>query len=75
MSATQRWLGAVAVKSRSSRSPGRAAASAGMVVRRGLPRTAPHRFALRINRSTVQRATGMPSRCSCRHTLRAPYTP
>jgi hypothetical protein len=27
-----------------------------------------------ISRSTVHRATAMPSRRSCRHTFRAPYT-
>ena len=33
---------------------------------------APGRPIWRISRSTVQRATPTPSRCSCRHTLRAP---
>ena len=45
---------------------------AGIVVRQRRPRTTPARPIWRISRSTVQRATRMPSRRSCRHTLRAP---
>jgi hypothetical protein len=71
-SATHSWLGLVAEKSRSTRSAGRAALAAGVVVLRGLPRRTPCRPSSPISRSTVQRATAMPSRYSCRHTLRAP---
>ena len=39
------------------------------------PLTTPFRPSWRISRSTVQRATATPSRCSWRHTLRAPYIP
>ena len=46
-----------------------------MVVRLTLPRTAPDSPSSAISRSTVQRATAMPSRLSASHTLRAPYTP
>lgn len=42
------------------------------VVRTTFPRITPRRPSLRINRSTVQRATVTPSRASCRHTLSAP---
>ena len=38
------------------------------------PRIAPTRPSCRIKRATVHRATRMPSRISCRHTLRTPYT-
>ena len=40
-----------------------------------LPRMAPASPSSAISRSTVQRATSMPSRLSANHTLRAPYTP
>lgn len=40
--------------------------------RTGRPRMTPRRPALRIKRSTVQRATSVPSRRSWRHTLSAP---
>jgi hypothetical protein len=75
MSATQRRFGAGAVKSRSSRSAGRCPAAPDTVVR-GFPRraAAPAMPSSRISRSTVHRATSMPSRSSCRHTFRAPYT-
>jgi hypothetical protein len=77
MSATQRWFGALAVKSRSSRSPGRAATSAGTVVRLVRPRTAPDRPRARIRRCTVHRATdswdwSAPSRFNVFHILRTP---
>ena len=49
--------------------------SSGMVVRLVSPLTTPFRPSRRMSRSTVQRATPIPSRCSWRHTLRAPYTP
>jgi hypothetical protein len=74
MSAIHNWFGAVARNWRSTRSPGRAATSAGIVVRARRPRTRPANPAVAINRSTVQRATVMPSRFNCRQILRAPYT-
>ena len=66
--------GAVAVKSRSSRSDGRGCpAGAGTVVRGFfLLAAAPATPSSPISRSTVQRATCVPSRFSCRHTFRAP---
>jgi hypothetical protein len=42
------------------------------VVRLDLPRVAPVRPNSAISRSTVQRATVVPSRLSANHTLRAP---
>ncbi len=75
MSATQRRFGAGAVKSRASRSAGRCPPASGTVVR-GFFRLAdaPAMPSSRISRSTVHRATLMPSRRSCSHTFRAPYT-
>lgn len=67
MSATQRRFGAQAVKSRPSRSSGWSAAAPGSVVRGGV--VGGHTPAIPtspISRSTVQRATQMPSRRSCR---------
>ncbi len=76
ISATQRRLGAGAVKSRSSRSAGLVSAPAGTVVRGFFrPAAIPKRPISRISRSTVHRATSMPSRRSCSHTFRAPYSP
>jgi hypothetical protein len=66
------WFGLLAEKFRPTRSAGRPAAWSGVVVRRGLPRRTPCRPSSPMRRSTVQRATAIPSRCSCRHTLRAP---
>ena len=43
-----------------------------IVVRTTLPRLTPRRPWRLINRSTVQRATAVPSRASYRHTLSAP---
>jgi len=42
------------------------------LVRQVLPRRTPRNPSLRISRSTVQRATGTPSRFSVNHTLGAP---
>ena len=67
-SAIHNWFGAVARKRRSTRSPGLAETSAGTVVRCLRPRVRPVSPLAAINRSTVQRATLMPSRLSCRHT-------
>jgi hypothetical protein len=55
-----------------ARSSGHGAFASATVVRTALPRMTPRRTALRINRSTVQRATSVPSRRSWRHTLSAP---
>ena len=75
MSDSHRRSGRSASKLRSTRSAGRAASCSGMVVRLVSPLTTPFRPSWRMRRSTVQRATPIPSRCSWRHTLRAPYTP
>ncbi len=74
-SATHKAFGRSAVNCRSTRSAGLAAAGSARVVR-GLapPRSAPVSPAARIRRSTVHRATVIPSRFNTRHTLRAPYT-
>ena len=55
-SATHRWFGAVAVKSRPTRLRGRKAASSLVAVRRGLSRTAPASPRSLIRYSTLQRA-------------------
>jgi hypothetical protein len=65
-------MGTGARKSRSTRSAGLGALSSDTVVRFAFPRTTPESPSSPIRRSTVQRATGTPSRCSCRHILRAP---
>jgi hypothetical protein len=74
MSATHSMSGAVGLKSLDTRSRARSAAGSAIVVRLTLPRRAPSRPSARIKRSTVHRATGMPSRFSWSHTFRAPYT-
>ena len=51
---------------------GQGAFVSGTVVRTTLPRMAPRRPRRRMSRSTVQRATVMPSRLSCCQTLSAP---
>ena len=72
MSETHSWFGRAATKARLTRSAGLGAVGSGMVVRRLAPRTSPVIPCMRISRSTVQRATVMPSRFSCFQTLRAP---
>ncbi len=57
---------------RFTRSAGHGVALSGTVVLVSLPRTAPRRPIRRISRATVQRATGVPSRTSCRHTFLTP---
>lgn len=59
-------------KSRLTRSPAPRPSLPGTVVRTRRPRVAPASSAWRIRRSTVQRATSMPSRRSWCQTLRAP---
>ena len=54
---------------RLTRSLARSAAGSLIVVRLTSPRTAPVSPSARISRSTVQRATPMPSRLSWSHTL------
>ena len=73
-SETQSSFGRVALKSRSTRSIGRAPLESGFVVLNRRPRTAPWRPISRIRRATVHRATSRPSRRSWRQTLRTPYT-
>ena len=75
MSATHSRLGATAVKLRSTKSPGRSAWAAGIVVRLPFPRMTPASPRARISRATRSRPTSQPSRRSCRHTLSTPYTP
>ncbi|SMY02701.1 hypothetical protein BANT10_03428 [Brevibacterium antiquum] len=62
MSATHNWFGAVAVKSRSTRSLRESGPSPGVVVRGPFSRLMPRSPSALISRSTVQRATEMPSR-------------
>ena len=71
-SATHSRSGAAGLNWRRTRSAGRAAAAAGTVVRTRFPRRAPARPSSRISRSTVHRATGVPSRFSASQTFRAP---
>ena len=75
MSATHSRSGAVGAKLRFTRSRARSAAGSAIVVRLTFPRTAPASPSAFMSRSTVQRATSMPSRFSWSHTFRAPYTP
>jgi hypothetical protein len=49
-----------------------AASTSGTVVRTLRPRTTPAKPIIRISRATVQRATTISSRASCRQTLRTP---
>lgn len=70
----QSWLGCSAVNSLLTRSRGRSATSAGIVVFTARSRTAPRSPSSFISRSTVHRATIKPSRLSCLHTFRTPNT-
>ena len=63
------------MKPRSTRPRGTGAASLLGVVRRGLQRVAPRSLRVRIRRSMVQRATAMPSRLNCAHTLQTRHPP
>ena len=59
---------------RPTRSGARAAAGSGSVVRGARrARVTPRQPLCRMMRSTVRRATGMPSRCRCAHIFRLPY--
>ena len=66
------FSGRGAVNCRLTRLSGHGIAALLIVVRTVLPRTTPCRPILRIRRATVQRATAIPSRLSCRQTLRTP---
>src|SRR5574338_275877 len=69
---THSSLGRRALNTRLTRSSGQGAEASGSVVRTVLPRRAPSSPKRLINRSTVQRATRMPSRFICSQTLSAP---
>src|SRR3954447_7027174 len=69
---THRAFGRGALNCRLTRSSGHGAAALLIVVRTLLPRTTPCRPIVRIRRATVQRATAVPSRRSCRQTFRTP---
>jgi len=71
-SETQSWLGRSARNCRLTLSSGQAALLSLMVVRTILPRLTPCNPTRRISRSTVQRATAVPSRASWRQTFTAP---
>jgi hypothetical protein len=73
-SPTHSLFGATAVKSRCTRSRGRAAAGSGVVVRHGRPRRfAPWISWTRISRSTRDRPTCSPARNSAFHMRLEPY--
>jgi hypothetical protein len=72
MSATQSWFGREARKFRSTRSAGRSTMASEVVVTLKAPLRTPLSPDALMRRSTVLRATGIPSRQSCNHTLRAP---
>ena len=74
-SATHNRFGACGSNRRSTRSSARRPCWSAMVVRLTVPRRAPVSPSLRINRSTVHRATAVPSRFIANQTFRAPYTP
>ena len=67
-SATHSRFGAGSPNRCWTRSAGRTAAGSAIVVLRVLPRVAPDRPSSAISRSTVQRATAIPSRLSANHT-------
>ena len=72
IAATQRVFGRSAWNWRFTRSSGQGAERSLAVVLVDLPRTVPLRPISRISRATVQRAASIPSRPSCRQTLRTP---
>jgi hypothetical protein len=69
---THSWFGRSARNCRLTLSNGHGAFLSLIVVRTTLPRIAPHSPSRRISRSTVHRATAVPSRASWRQTLSAP---
>lgn len=73
-SATSSRLGAGTWNWRSTRSGARSAPGAGMVVRTLFWRRTPCQPLARINRSTVDLATGIPSRCRWAHIFTDPYS-
>ncbi len=72
MSATHNWFGAVAVKSRSTRSGPLSGPRPEIVVRGPLARLTPRNPAPRMSRSAVQRAMTTPLRRSWAWTFFAP---
>ena len=74
-STTHSRSGASGAKPRLTRSAGRSCDGSGTVVRGFFhpPRRTPRSPSVRISRSTVHRATAMPSRFSWSHTFQAPY--
>src|SRR4051812_7087707 len=72
MSHTHSRSGDSGANRRDTRSSARCASGSATVVRLTFPRTALARPRTPISRSTVQRATGIPSRFSCSHTLPRP---
>ena len=71
-SATHNRLGRSAVKSRSTRSAGRAAVGSATVVRTRLCRLAPRILSSFISRATWSRPMSWPARRAATHSLRAP---
>ena len=69
---THSSLGRLALNSRLTWSSGHGTDVSGVVVRIVLPLRAPCKPMVRISRSTVHRATRMPSRFICSQTLSAP---
>jgi hypothetical protein len=69
-SLTHNAFGRSARNCRLTLSSGQGAALLLTVVLTSLPRITPHNPSLRISRATMQRATTVDSRCSCRQTLR-----
>ena len=71
-SETHSWLGRSARNCLFTRSSGQGALLSLIVVFATLPRMTPRSPSRRISRSTVQRATAVPSRANCFQTLSAP---
>ena len=71
-SVTHSWFGAVAVKSRPTRSGCRGSAGSGRVVRTRLVRRTPSIPAARISRATWSRPTSWPARRAAFQIFRAP---
>ena len=66
--------GALALKSRLTRSGARLCAGSGVVVRTVRARVTPRHRLAAISRSTVHRATGIPCRFRCSHIFKLPYS-
>jgi len=74
-SATQRRLREAAANVRSTRSAGREAVSAALVVRTERSRVTPASLTAFMGRATWSRPALMPRQCRARQTLRTPQTP